>query len=135
MKLFCGKIDSFEIVTLHLSGMRFTTEYEIVMKDGQAEVSEYTILYGNQEDRRRLDRRVLCGIETALKLLNDCKVLSWDGFSGPHPRGVLDGIMFRFSAVVNGGKNISAQGSQNFPRHFHDFRDGLYQILRNEEAK
>ena len=39
------KITSFEIVTLRLSGMRFTTEYEIVMKDKEAEVVEYAIRY------------------------------------------------------------------------------------------
>ena len=37
------KIESFDIVTLRLSGMRFTTEYEIVMKGKDAELTEYGI--------------------------------------------------------------------------------------------
>ena len=41
------KIESFEIVTLRLSGMRFTTEYEIVMKGKDAEVVEYAIRYNS----------------------------------------------------------------------------------------
>jgi hypothetical protein len=41
--------------------------------------------------------------------------------------------MFDFSATVNGGVEISARGSQNFPRHYRDFTDGLYGFLNNGE--
>ena len=37
------KIESFTIVTLRETGMRGSTEYEIVMKDDKAEVSFYWI--------------------------------------------------------------------------------------------
>ena len=130
LKIFSDKrITSFEVVTLHLSGMRFVVDYEFVMKDGMAEVSEYGIRFSQDEDRRVLKRRALCAEEEALKLFNDCNLLSWDGFSGKHPKGVLDGTMFRLDAVVNDGRKIHADGSQNFPRHFRELTDWIYNFL------
>ena len=38
-----AEIVSLEIVTLHTSGMRYTGETEIVMKDGKAEVLQYSM--------------------------------------------------------------------------------------------
>lgn len=124
-------VTSLEIITLRESGMRYSAEYEILMKDGKAEVSQYDIRYSHGEDQRLLTRRAVCEEETILDLLNECNFISWDGFNGPHPKGVLDGIMFRLNATVNEGKNIHANGSQNFPKHYRDFTDGLYNILKD----
>ena len=82
------KITSFKIVTLRLSGMRFTTEYEIVMKDKEAEVVEYAIRYEKNEDKRIPQRQTVCSADRILKLLNDCELVSWDGFHGKHPKNV-----------------------------------------------
>ena len=124
-------IVSFDIITLRESGMRYTCEYEIVMKDGKAEVSQYEIRYNRSEVRRALVRRAVCSADTVLKLLNDCRFISWNGFNGPHPKGVLDGIMFSLKATVNDGKRITAEGSQNFPKHYRDFTHGLNNILED----
>ena len=128
-----AKAESFEIITLHESGMRFTSEYEIVNKDGKAEVTQYQIRYSEGKDERVVDKQAVCETDEMLKLLNDCGITSWDGFHGKHPRGVKDGIMFRFKATVNGNTEIYADGSQNFPKHYRDFTDGLYKILNKEE--
>ena len=128
-----GKIESFETVTLHLSGMRFTTEYEIVMQDKDAEITEYGIRYEKEKgDVRVPQRKAVCSAETVLKLFNDCELLAWDGFHGAHPKDVKDGIMFSLKATVNGGKNIRAEGSENFPEHFREFWHGLDAILRGK---
>ncbi len=126
------QINSFSIVTLRETGMRGSTEYEIVMKDDEAEVSFYWIKYTQGEDSRELDKRAVCDKDIFLKLLNDCNILSWNGFSGKHPKGVLDGIMFKFDAVVNQEEKIYASGSANFPKHYRDFTSGLYAILNNK---
>ena len=123
------KIESFEIITLHTSGMRYSADYEIVMKGDAAEVSQYQIRHRYPENERILEKRVSVSNDTMLTLLNNCKLLSWDGFHGKHPRGVLDGTMFSLNAVVNGGIKIRADGSQNFPKHYRDFTDGLYEML------
>ena len=124
---------SFELVKLRTSGMRFTAEYEIVMKSGAAEVSQYQIRYTQSKDERILDKRASVSEETVLKLLNDCRILSWDGFSGAHPRGVRDGTMFGFEAIVNGGRVIKASGSENFPKCYREFMNGINQILNSEK--
>lgn len=132
-----GTIDSFEIVTLHTSGMRYTMDTEFVMKDGMAELSQYSIIYlgGDKGTERRLDRRAVFSEEEALKLMNDCKLLSWDGFDGPHPKHVLDGIMFNLKARVNGDTEIEARGSENFPKGYRNFTDGIYQLFQTYEGK
>ena len=129
------KIKSFETVTLHTSGMRHVTDYEIVMNGDEAEVSQYAVGYRDGEKVRQLEKRAVCDRETVLQLLNGCCVLSWNGFHGRHPRGVRDGTMFTFRATVNGGEKISADGSQNFPKHFRDFTKGLYEILNGKASE
>ncbi|MBQ7444999.1 MAG: hypothetical protein IJS71_03555 [Clostridia bacterium] len=124
------KIRSFEIVTLHTSGMRHVTDYEIVMKGDEAEVSQYAIGYRDGEEVRQLQKRALCPAERALKLMNKCSLLSWDGYHGNRPKGIKDGTNFIFKAIVNGGKEIYATGSQRFPLHYSDFKEGLYEILK-----
>ena len=124
-----NKIKSFETVTLYTCGMRHVCEYEIVMKDGVAEVSRYSTRYSGEKKERILEKRTECDEETVLKLLNKCRLLSWDGFYGPHPRGVLDGTMFDLKAKVNGGREIHASGSQNFPRRYRELADWLYRCL------
>ena len=126
-----AEIVSFEIVTLRTSGMRYTGETEIVMKDGKAEVSQYGIRFTQNEDRRVLEKRAVCDEQKALKLFNDCRLLSWNEFDGPHPKGVSDGTMFSLNALVNGDKRIRASGSENFPKHYRDFTNGLYAILND----
>ena len=123
------KIESFSIVTLRETGMRGSSEFEIVMKDDEAEVSLYSIKYTQGKDIRELDKRAVCSKETVIKLLNDCNILSWNGFVGKHPKGVLDGIMFTFEAMVDQGEKIYAHGSENFPKHYRDLTNVLYKIL------
>lgn len=124
------RINTFDMITLRMSGMRFVTEHEIVMRDGKAEVSLYGIRYGQNKDERILEERTVCDQSIVLELLNDCGLLSWDGFHGSHPKCVKDGIMFTLKATVNDGKTIYATGSENFPKHFRDFTDGLYKLLK-----
>ena len=128
-----NEIGSFESVILSESGMRFSCEYEIVMSGENAQVSEYQYYYSDGDKKKRLQKRAVCSEEKILKLLNDCNVLSWNGFNGPHPRGVLDGIMFSFKAVVNSGTTVTAAGSQNFPKGYREFTGGLYEILKESE--
>lgn len=125
------KIVSFVIVTLRESGMRGSTEYEITINGDKAEVSFYRIKYSQGKDLRELEKRAVCDKETVTGLLNDCDILSWNGFVGKHPKGVLDGIMFTFNAVVDENEKIYAHGSENFPKHYRDLKNGLYEILNN----
>ena len=122
-------IEKLEKLTLRESGMRFTSERELIMCENGVEVSQYEIRYTKNGDERILIKRGSTSKEAALKLLNDCKIMKWDGFSGAHPRFVKDGIMFSLTAVVNDGKVIRAEGSQNFPKRYREFTDGLNGLL------
>ena len=46
------KITSFERITLHISGMRFRSEYEIIMKGTQAEITQYSIRCSKDGDEK-----------------------------------------------------------------------------------
>ena len=125
------KPTSFGTLTLSISGMRASVEYEMINKGSEAEVSYYIRYLAEEGTERRLEKRAYCSVEAALELLGDCGVPSWNGFHGKHPRGVLDGEMFRLEAVID-GERVCADGSQNFPKGFRELREGLYRILNGE---
>ena len=128
------KIQTLEVLTLRITGMRYTEEYELAA-DGPSsvQVSRYQPLHGAQEGRQ-LQARAVRDTEEVIRQLNACRVLQWDGFHGKHPRGVKDGRMFSLSATVNGGKTVYADGSQNFPSHFHELTDWFRRVLTPEET-
>ena len=120
------------MVTLSTRGMRCADDYEIVKKDNTAEVSQYRISYREGKEDRILMRRAAVSKNDILQLLNNCSILSWDGFHGKHPRGVKDGTMFSFTAVVNGGRTIRAEGSQKFPKHYRELTQAICDILATD---
>ena len=128
-------IRSFEIITLRLSGMRGSTEYEIIDKNGTCTVTFYRIRFSDGEDKRVADKQVICKNADILKLMNDCRILNWDGFEGKHPRGVHDGIMFSFEAVVNDHQIITAHGSENFPKYYREFLRELNLMLEKHTVQ
>ncbi|MBQ6478573.1 MAG: hypothetical protein IJI44_04300 [Erysipelotrichaceae bacterium] len=127
------KIDTFERIDLRISGMRYMQEYEIVAAEEGTELLFYE--NGYQDENRVPQSRIRCDREEILNLLNSCDILCWDGFFGKHPRYVSDGEMFLFTAIVDEGKKIRAEGSENFPKHFSEFRKGLREILEREDEE
>jgi len=123
------ELHSFEQVTLHVIGMRFDQTYEILNQEDGVTVSLYDNVYENGEDVQKLDKTVTCDQDAILELLQACHVGEWNGFFGEHPKNVSDGVMFDFTAVVNDGQTICAEGSENFPEGYHDFVQALNQML------
>lgn len=130
--IFGGKIESFEKVTLCVSGMRYVSEYEITPSGDKAVFSEYCFTYRDGKRTRELKNSAFCDLAAATELLNKCRLITWDGFDGKRPPGVLDGIDFSLKANVDGNKTICANGSQNFPRHYRDLVDGIHKVLSSE---
>ncbi|MBR6873631.1 MAG: hypothetical protein IKN17_09035 [Ruminococcus sp.] len=128
------EITSLQKLTLRVSGMRVTEVYEILDSNGQAEVSLYHKHYSREGDSLVLQKRTCTDMPRMLALLKDCGVGEWNGFVGHHPRHVRDGQMFELTAEVNGGGRIYAHGSENFPRHYHDFVRALCELLAGCEV-
>lgn len=126
-------ITAFESLNLQLRGMRITEEYELKANGKDTEISYYNMSYANGKEERVLIKRTVCETQTVIDSLNGFNVMGWDGFRGKHPKGVLDGTMFTLTATVNGGRVISANGSQNFPKHFNEFEQWLYELLKDCE--
>ncbi len=138
--LFYGKdnnigktVTDIELLTLRLSGMRVTEEYEIKADSDRAEISYYTFSYANGQEEKVLRKRAECDTAAVIEALNSFDFISWNNFHGKHPKGVLDGRMFSLSATLNGGQNLTADGSENFPKHFKEFEHWLYEILKDCE--
>jgi len=126
-------VTDIESLTLRLSGMRLTEEYEIKSDGDKAEISYYTVSYSNGQDEKVLRKKTVCDTVTVIDALNSFDFTDWNGFHGKHPKGVLDGTMFSLSATLNGGQNLNADGSENFPKHFNEFEHWLYEILKDCE--
>ena len=122
-------ITSFTEVRLRISGMRITEVYEILCRGEEAQLSLYWLSYENHQDNYHLQKRVTVPAGNVVGLLDRCGVIRWDGFYGKNPPHVLDGTMFDFSAVVNDGRKLCANGSNNFPKHYRDFTDALREML------
>lgn len=123
------KITSLKKLTLTLSGMRVTEEYEIIGANGRAELSLYTIIYSHGKDERRLEKRAETDIDEIISILNECRVYKWDGFNGKNPPHVLDGTMFTLKAEINNDEKIYAHGSNNYPKNYREFMNHLYELL------
>ena len=77
----------------------------------------------NKKDNYRDDELVATvTIDTNLviNILNECDILSWDGFNGKRPKDVQDGTDFYFDAKIN-GKDIEAEGHTVFPESYNPF--------------
>ena len=122
-------ITSIETMTLTLQGMRFCSVYEITNEDGKTELRRFRKVYSNGVDTLELEASAVCDITDFIELMNTCGVICWDGFHGKHPKNVKDGIMFDFRTTVNNGQEIHADGSENFPKGYHDFVRELNKIL------
>ena len=130
----CKKtITSIEKMTLTVQGMRFCNVYEITNENGKTELRRFRKVYSNGADTLEPEASAVCDIADFIELMNTCGVICWDGFYGKHPKNVNDGTMFDFRAAVNGGQEIRAAGSQNFPKGYHDFVRELNKILSDHK--
>ena len=124
------KISSFEKINLFISGMRFLCEYEIINKGEKTEIALYSKKYSDGEEKRILDEKAEIETERFVDFLNSINFGGWNGFKGEHPKGVLDGTMFRMTAKIDGEKIISAEGSENFPKGYRNFLMELDRVLK-----
>lgn len=128
-------VAAFSAIRLKISGMRITEVYEILCRGGETEISQYWLRFESHEEKYILQKRAIVPSGDMLALLNQCRILKWDGFSGKNPPHVLDGTMFGFTATVNDNRRICASGSNNFPKHYRDFTDALHRMLNETPSR
>lgn len=120
---------SVEGMTLILRGMHGGTVYKFEVEDDRINMCRYHERYLNGEDILEPDQSTVCDTGTVIDLMNTCNIIDWNGFHGKHPKNVHDGIMFCFEAEVNGGQPVKADGSENFPKGYHEFVRTLDEML------
>lgn len=128
-------ITSFERITLNVSGMRMSENFEILKTDDGFELSHYagfSVDFDDEKSKQEsLVKKVICSheeYEQMIAFLNECKFGSWNGFDKA-AKHVLDGEMFTLKANVNGSQKIYAQGSNAYPKHYHEFTQKLSELL------
>ena len=126
------KIESFERMTLRVTGMRDDDEFEAVCCGDTVEVSLYRMYYAYNE--RRLEGKSVCSTKDFIEMLNICNLANWDGFHGKHPKHVKDGTMFSMEATVDGETTIHADGSENFPRGYQNLENAFYRMIRESQS-
>lgn len=125
------KITLIKELTLTLRGMRRSIVYEIINNADILELRLYREIFSNGENVLELENSTMVDVHIFIELMNNCGVICWDGFHGKHPRNVNDGIMFSFTAIVNDGQTIRADGSENFPKGYHEFVRGLNNMFED----
>ena len=126
-KNFSEAVETIENMKLTLRGMRGSHVY--IFDGAQSELQRYAEKYSGEETILVLEASALYNEQKMIDLMNTCSVISWDGFHGKHPKNVQDGIMFDFSATVNSGRAIVADGSACFPKGYGEFVKTLDEIL------
>ena len=126
-------IYSFDEINIRISGMRFTKKYKIINKGEKTEISLYNMKYSDGKEKPVLEKAVKTKTNKFIEILNFCKFGGWNGFYGEHPKNVRDGVMFDITAVINNGKLLKAEGSENFPERYYDFIKELDRLLNGGE--
>ena len=120
------EVTDFDTITFTTSpGRGKSTRYIITKRSKNTKISinVTTSARGGGEDG---DEEGYCSTEEMIKLLNDCEVLSWDGFDEEDEDGTL---IFKFEGTIN-GKEIEAEGRGAYPKYFEDFVDGVEDLCQ-----
>ncbi|MBR0462525.1 MAG: hypothetical protein IJJ00_07430 [Erysipelotrichaceae bacterium] len=127
------EITSLKKMTIDEMHMRGHQAYELISEGSKTKISMYRFFYRDNKECKELQLSTECGNDEVLKILNDCRLMSWDGFKGKHLKNVHDGTMFDLEAIVNEDKTIRAEGSQNFPKHYSELMGWINEKLRNAQ--
>lgn len=122
-------LTDFERVTLLITGMRYREKLEAMKAEDGVAIAEYECRYTKDGEEWIPEAHVTMPFDEYIAFANDCRLTKWDGFSGKNPPGVLDGTMFSMEALVNDGKRIRADGSNNFPKGYREYVQKLHELL------
>ena len=107
-------------------GSRRGSNYTVVSENGKA-----VLKYDSGKNREFGLMEYECEaslMEALYGLYKDCNICSWNGFSKVNKR-VLDGDGFSLKLIFNDGKELSAYGSNAFPKGYGDFIQKLDELM------
>ena len=103
--------------------------YEIRPEEGQYVLTVYEMQHDNYgELTGPVQDTILNSIE---QLCVEMEIRKWDGFNKSDPHA-LDGDGFSLKVIYKDGSEVSAHGSNSYPKGYHDFRKRLRDILKND---
>ena len=68
-------------------------------------------------------------------LFGVCRIDQWAGFCGDNSPDVLDGSSMGFTAVLADGTEITADGTNSFPKNYRTFTDALRKLITTENIR
>lgn len=114
------KVTDFEEIHFSTSpGRGKSTRYTIINEGDETEIT--ISVSSSAKGKKSNKEKGSCSTEEMIELLNDCDILSWDGFDEEDEDGTLE---FEFEGTIN-GKEIEAEGRGAYPKNFEDFIDGV----------
>ena len=105
--------------------------YEAAAEEDGGVTLVYYTAFGYASDERNMVREIHAGEDVRkeiARLLSECGVKAWDGFSESDP-DVLDGSGFSLSIELADGSSIDAYGSNAWPENYYAFSGYLKGML------
>lgn len=115
----CSAINSVLEVEKTEDGVRLIRAYENMSMD-----DERTVVREINGDKELLGE--------IQKTLGGYGVESWDGFRGANPPHILDGSSMSFECTMADGRELSAYGSNNFPKNYGAVYGYIFNMLYRE---
>ena len=120
------EVTDFEEIYFTTSPGRGKTTRYIITNEGEETKISISVTTSAKNGSGDRSEKGYCSTEEMIKLLNDCEVLSWDGFDEEDEDGTL---IFKFEGTIN-GKEIEAEGRGAYPKYFEDFVDDVEDLCQ-----
>ena len=115
-----NKVTDFEEIYITTSPGRGKTTRYIITNEGEETKISISVTTSAKDGGGNRSEEGYCSTEDMIKLLNECDVLSWNGYDKKGDKN----MDFRFEGNIN-GKEIEAKGKMAYPKTFEDFVEGV----------
>ena len=122
------KVTDFETISFTTSLGRGKTTRYIITNEGEETKISISVTTSAKNGSGDRSEEGYCSTEDMIELLNECNVLSWNGYD---KKGDKD-MDFRFEGNIN-GEEIEAKGKMAYPKNFEDFVDGVEDLCQESD--
>ena len=122
------KVTDFEEIYFTTSPGRGKSTRYIIINEGEETKITISVSTSARDGSGDRSEKGYCSTEDMIELLNDCDVLSWNGYD---KKGDKD-MDFSFEGTIN-GEEIEAKGKMAYPKNFEDFVDGVEDLCEESD--